>query len=92
MSLASFGTECKGQSLFDHSPWLSVVTKAQSSNSTTVYGQAQLSNFEVWSYQVDPGEVSIGDPIDISTHANRRKRVAFGWLNHATPSPDCDSA
>lgn len=32
---------------------------------TRVYGQAQLSNFEVWSYQVDPGEVSIGDPIDL---------------------------
>ena len=33
---------------------------------TTVYGQAELSRFEVWSYQVDPEEVSIGDPIDLS--------------------------
>jgi transglutaminase-like putative cysteine protease len=33
---------------------------------TTVYGQAHLSNFEVWSYQIDPLEVSIGDPIDLS--------------------------
>jgi transglutaminase-like putative cysteine protease len=33
---------------------------------TTVYGQALLSSFEVWSYQIDPDEVSIGDPIDLS--------------------------
>jgi transglutaminase-like putative cysteine protease len=33
---------------------------------TTVYGQATLSKFEVWSYQVDPDKVSIGDPIDLS--------------------------
>ncbi len=33
---------------------------------TTVYGQALLSRFEVWSYQIDPKEVSIGDPIDLS--------------------------
>jgi transglutaminase-like putative cysteine protease len=33
---------------------------------TTVYGQALLSNFEVWSYQVDPTDVSIGDPVDLS--------------------------
>ena len=33
---------------------------------TTVYGQATLSKFEVWSYQVDPDKVSTGDPIDLS--------------------------
>ena len=33
---------------------------------TTVYGQALLSNFEVWSYQVDPSDVSIGDPVDLT--------------------------
>jgi transglutaminase-like putative cysteine protease len=32
----------------------------------TVYGPARLTNFEVWAYQVDPGEVAVGDPIDLS--------------------------
>ena len=32
----------------------------------TVYGAARLTNFEVWAYQVDPGEVTVGDPIDLS--------------------------
>lgn len=32
----------------------------------TIYGEATLSHFEVWAYQVDPREVSIGDPIDLS--------------------------
>ena len=33
---------------------------------STVYGQAALTSFEVWSYQVNPQVVSIGDPIDLS--------------------------
>ncbi|MBL9166430.1 MAG: transglutaminase family protein [Verrucomicrobiales bacterium] len=32
----------------------------------TVYGQASLAFFEVWAYQVNPREVSVGDPIDLS--------------------------
>jgi len=32
----------------------------------TVYGPARLTNFEVWAYQVDPGQVTVGDPIDLS--------------------------
>ena len=32
----------------------------------TLYGEAPLKNFEVWAYQVDPKEVSVGDPIDLS--------------------------
>lgn len=32
----------------------------------TVYGQASLVFFEVWAYQVNPQEVSVGDPIDLS--------------------------
>jgi len=32
----------------------------------TVYGAARLTNFEVWAYQVDPSEVAVGDPIDLS--------------------------
>ena len=33
---------------------------------TTVYGTAALKNFQVWAYQVDPAQVSIGDPVDLS--------------------------
>jgi len=32
----------------------------------TVYGAARLTNFEVWAYQVDPDQVALGDPIDLS--------------------------
>jgi transglutaminase-like putative cysteine protease len=32
----------------------------------TVYGPAKLTYFEVWAYQIPPGEVSVGDPIDLS--------------------------
>ena len=33
---------------------------------TTIYGTAWLTSFQVWAYQVDPIQVSIGDPVDIS--------------------------
>ena len=33
---------------------------------STLYGAATLSWFSVWNYQVDPAEVSIGDPIDLA--------------------------
>jgi len=32
----------------------------------TVYGPARLTNFEVWAYQVDTGQVRVGDPIDLA--------------------------
>ena len=32
----------------------------------TAYGPARLTYFEVWAYQVPPGEVSVGSPIDLS--------------------------
>ncbi len=32
----------------------------------TVYGPARMTNFRVWAYQVDPREVTVGDPIDLS--------------------------
>jgi hypothetical protein len=32
----------------------------------TVYGAANLTSFLVWAYQVDPAEVKVGDPIDMS--------------------------
>ncbi|HTB83558.1 MAG TPA: transglutaminase family protein [Candidatus Sulfotelmatobacter sp.] len=33
---------------------------------TTIYGQANLAHFEVWAYQVNPQQVTVGDPIDLS--------------------------
>ncbi|PTX99678.1 transglutaminase family protein [Verrucomicrobia bacterium LW23] len=33
---------------------------------STLYGAAKLANFEVWAYQVAPGTVNVGDPIDMS--------------------------
>jgi transglutaminase-like putative cysteine protease len=32
----------------------------------TIYGAIRLSYFEVWAYQVAPGTVAIGDPIDLT--------------------------
>lgn len=32
----------------------------------TIYGEARLSYFEVWTYQVAPGEVVLGEPRDMS--------------------------
>ncbi len=32
----------------------------------TIYGEARLAYFEVWAYQVDPRQVSLGDPIDLN--------------------------
>ena len=33
---------------------------------TTLYGQADVTRFYVWSYQINPEEVRVGDPIDLS--------------------------
>jgi hypothetical protein len=46
---------------------------------TTVYGQALLSNFEVWSYQVDPSDVSIADPIDLSKRLCGTPEIRFPY-------------
>jgi hypothetical protein len=32
----------------------------------TIYGEAKLTHFEIWAYQVNPQQVSVGDPIDLS--------------------------
>ena len=32
----------------------------------TIYGEAKLTYFEVWAYQVNPQQVSVGDPVDLS--------------------------
>ena len=33
---------------------------------STIYGAARLTHFEVWAYQVAPGTVNVGSPIDLS--------------------------
>ncbi len=33
---------------------------------STIYGEAQIKWFEVWAYQVNPAEVSVGHPVDLS--------------------------
>lgn len=32
----------------------------------TIYSEANLTYFEVWAYQVNPAQVSVGDSIDLS--------------------------
>ncbi|HTY56546.1 MAG TPA: transglutaminase family protein [Candidatus Binataceae bacterium] len=46
----------------------------------TVYGPARLSNFEVWAYQVDPNEVAVGDPIDLSKRLDGVEEIRFAAL------------
>jgi len=33
---------------------------------TTIYGEANLAYFQVWAYQVNPLQVSVGDPVDLA--------------------------
>ncbi|MEO0797507.1 MAG: transglutaminase family protein [Verrucomicrobiota bacterium] len=33
---------------------------------STLYGAVNLTQFHVWSYQIDPSQVQVGDPIDLS--------------------------
>jgi len=42
---------------------------------TTIYGAAALVHFEVWAYQVDPRQVSVGDPIDLSKRLDSSMNV-----------------
>ena len=41
----------------------------------TIYGQAMLTNFEVWAYQVNPNQVAVGDPIDLSKRLDNSSTV-----------------
>lgn len=43
----------------------------------TVYGGAQLTYFSVWAYQVDPREVVLGDPIDLSKRLDGTPQLRF---------------
>jgi transglutaminase-like putative cysteine protease len=41
----------------------------------TIYGEATLTHFEIWAYQVNPQEVSVGDPIDLSKRLDGQQTV-----------------
>ncbi len=41
----------------------------------TIYGEATLLHFDVWAYQVNPAEVSVGDPIDFSKRLDGTQNV-----------------
>lgn len=42
---------------------------------STVYGTANLTHFQVWAYQVMPGTVKVGDPLDFSKRLDNRWTV-----------------
>ena len=42
---------------------------------STIFGGATLSYFQVWAYQVEPGSVSVGDPIDLDRRLDNVRDV-----------------
>jgi transglutaminase-like putative cysteine protease len=44
---------------------------------STIYGQAALAWFEVWAYQVNPAQVSVGDPVDLSRRLDGTEVVRY---------------
>jgi transglutaminase-like putative cysteine protease len=44
---------------------------------STIYGEVQFKGFEVWAYQVNPNEVSVGDPIDLSKRLDGTPTVRY---------------
>lgn len=42
---------------------------------STIFGAATLSYFQVWAYQVEPGTVGVGDPLDFSRRLDNRMTV-----------------
>jgi transglutaminase-like putative cysteine protease len=47
---------------------------------TTAFGSAKLVWFNVWAYQVDPREVRVGDPIDLSKRLDGTPELKFPCL------------
>jgi transglutaminase-like putative cysteine protease len=43
----------------------------------TIYGEASLVHFEIWAYQVNPQQVSIGDPVDLSKRLDGMQMLRF---------------
>lgn len=52
---------------------------------TTVYGSASLTRFLVWSYQVDPTQVSITDPVDLSKRLCGTPVIQYSAIAGAIP-------
>lgn len=50
----------------------------------TVYGTAWMTSFRVWAYQVDPAQVAIGDPVDLSLRLDGTPLIR--WPERATQS------
>ena len=44
---------------------------------STIYGAASLTYFQVWAYQVNPQQVSVGDPIDLSKRLDGTPLIKF---------------
>jgi transglutaminase-like putative cysteine protease len=44
----------------------------------TIYGEANLTYFQVWAYQVNPQQVSVGDPVDLSKRLDGTEMLRFG--------------
>ena len=53
----------------------------------TIYGEANLNHFEVWAYQVNPQQVSVGDPIDLSKRLDGTQTVRLGEFPEVPPGP-----
>jgi len=49
---------------------------------TTLYGAATLTGFYVWSYQVDPEEVGVGDPVDLTKRLCGTPTIRFPASHH----------
>jgi len=43
----------------------------------TIYGAATMTHFEVWAYQVNPREVTVGDPVDLSKRMDGKPLIQF---------------
>lgn len=41
----------------------------------TAYGPVRMTRFEVWAYQVDPDQVRVGDPIDLSKRLDGSEEI-----------------
>ena len=50
---------------------------------TTLYGSAVLERFEVWTYQVDPLEVTLLDPVDLRKRLDGTPTLRFSSKNAA---------
>ena len=42
---------------------------------STIYGEAQIKWFEIWAYQVNPAQITLDDPIDLSKRLDGMKLV-----------------